>query len=303
MFAAAAANAAKYETENTAASNILGFKAPEFLVKSLKYEPYPVNAGEWFDIWIKVENIGENDASDARFELLLQYPFTSSENLTQDYGTIFGKKNASLSKRPEEQKNQDNLVVLKYRIRVADNAPEGVHILKLNEVTDRRSVYQHTYDIPVEVGKTKTKFDIVMQDSASKKTTFVVANIGEKSASGIIVSVLDKDNTLVNGPKSVIIGNLEPGDFTSASFPIVPSKFVSTIPMEVSYTDTAGVRNVYDVNVTVKLGVDAPVNSNPSLNAKAFTNEINWIVGLVGGVLGIILASIVYAVIRKKKGK
>ena len=41
-----------------------------FRIDALKYEPYPVNPGDYFDLWVKVENIGQEDATGSKFELL-----------------------------------------------------------------------------------------------------------------------------------------------------------------------------------------------------------------------------------------
>jgi hypothetical protein len=59
-----------------------------FILKELKYEPYPVNAGSSFDVWIKVQNTGRDDANNSEFRLVLSYPFSSNDSLVRDYGII-----------------------------------------------------------------------------------------------------------------------------------------------------------------------------------------------------------------------
>jgi hypothetical protein len=42
----------------------------------IKYDPYPVNPGTDFSIWVQVKNIGENDVSGATIEFIPAYPFS-----------------------------------------------------------------------------------------------------------------------------------------------------------------------------------------------------------------------------------
>jgi hypothetical protein len=78
---------------------------------SLKYEPYPVQPGQYFKIWIKIENSGVDTAKDMVFELSPEYPFSidSNEKALRDIG---------------ELKVGDE-VVLEYKIKVDRDAVEG----------------------------------------------------------------------------------------------------------------------------------------------------------------------------------
>ena len=51
-------------------------KVPNLQIKQLKYEPYPVNPGEYVRIWIKVENAGTGMTDDATFKLVPKFPFS-----------------------------------------------------------------------------------------------------------------------------------------------------------------------------------------------------------------------------------
>ena len=46
-----------------------------FVVQEMKYEPEPVSPGEYFDLWMKVENYGGVAMEDFIFELEPEYPF------------------------------------------------------------------------------------------------------------------------------------------------------------------------------------------------------------------------------------
>ena len=114
--------------KNYTINNLEIGKAPvNFIVRELKYEPYPVTAGEYFDVYIKVQNIGSNDAKDVEFKLIPEEPFSSSDSLIRDYGTIYGATNAYMFSKDYDASQ----VVLKYRVKTASDSKEGISNLKL----------------------------------------------------------------------------------------------------------------------------------------------------------------------------
>lgn len=291
--------ASTYEVNFSAAPDAVKMQEPNFLVQTLKYEPYPVNAGDWFDIWIKVQNVGEQNAPDAVFELMPEYPFSTADSTKQEYGLVSGRMDAYKNMRPEEQLPQQNQVVLKYRVKVADNADEGTHTLKFSASTNGKE-NNHVFNLPIFVEKTKTDFDVTMQNSNFRGTTFAVANIGEKPASAVTLAVSDYDQYLATGPTSVVIGDLNQGDFTSASFQLLPNENVREITMAISYTDIAGIRNTVKKKVPVKLSSDASTQEQASGSGslKAYINLLNMILGIT---IGLILAFVMAKVSSKKK--
>jgi len=85
-------------------------------IYSFKYEPYPVEPGESFDLWVKVQNIGSKTASDAACNLITENPFILYRgNRLQKYGPLGSKEFA----------------VFNYRIKVDENAVEGFNKLKV----------------------------------------------------------------------------------------------------------------------------------------------------------------------------
>jgi hypothetical protein len=119
------------------------------VVQVLKYEKYPVTAGDWFDVWIEVQNIGQNDAPHAVFELQPEYPFSSNDSLIRDYGIIKGRVNSY----KVDQKYDSTDVILKYRVKAADNAPTGTSDLKLKITPDVNdpSSSSTTASLPIEI--------------------------------------------------------------------------------------------------------------------------------------------------------
>jgi len=228
-------------------------ETPRFAVQVLKYDPYPVNPGDWFDVWIKAQNIGGEDAPNARFELVLGYPFSTDEPTVQEFGIVSGMGKAMNNRKAGESQPQENQVVVKYRLKVADNAPEGTSTLRLKIGTNGIIDTQSNVDLPISIGKTKTDFDIVMQDSSEQGTAFAIANTGEFSATAVTVTIKDQDGITIKGAQSSIIGNLDKGDFTTVTFQIIPGKSTKTVTVEVAYTDIAGIRNILQKTVAVDI--------------------------------------------------
>ena len=269
----------------------------QFQVQTLKYEPYPVNAGDWFDLWVKVQNIGVDDANDARFELLMDYPFSSNDTLVREYGLVPGTSTAFKHKQLGDKDIQANQVIMKFRVKVADNAPEGENLIKLQTSADGNEEFGlTTYSLPIEVAKTKTSFDIVMQDSTSQGTSFAIANVGDKDSTAVTFTIPEQDNVEVTGPSSSIIGNLEEGDFTTVTFKILPNKDLHELKIELAYTDSAGVRNV--VTEMVPVSIDPTFGQQTQESGGFSFSAILWLI--IGAVLGI-FGNYLYKKRKKKK--
>jgi len=65
-----------------------------------------------------------------------------------------------------------------------------------------------------------TDFDVSYSETSAGETSFSVANVGNNIAYAVKVSIPEQDNYKVSGSSSTIVGNLEKGDYTIASFNI-----------------------------------------------------------------------------------
>lgn len=285
---------------------------PNFDVQSLNYNPYPVSSGEWFDILVQVQNTGQNDAQNVKIELTPTFPFSSNESLVSVYNTILGSINAYKTGFSSDA----STVLLKYRVRVDDNAPEGTSNLNLKITPDygNPDSVGVTTSLPVEIANTKTDFDIIMQDSTSQGTSFSIANIGQNPATAVTIAINSSSGIRTSGSSSSIIGNLANGDFTTVTFQIQQPNFnmtgrgqynttgnqqrgnSQTVAMDISYTDTAGVRN------TIEKIVPISIVSNFTRTSRTTTTNlsINYLQIAIGIIIGIVLVFI-YRKIKKKK--
>jgi hypothetical protein len=267
---------------------------PNLVVQVLKYDPYPVNAGDWFDLWIKVQNIGQNSAPNVRFALVPGYPFSSNDTLVRDYGIIYGTAGAY----NVNQGVDASQVILKYRVKVENSAPEGTSNInfKINANALDPTSLDVQNNLPISIGKTKTDFDVVMQDSTSQGTSFAIANIGENTATAVTVRLKADPGVKITGAQSSIVGNLAQGDFTTITFQIKPNTELQNVVIEIDYTDTVGVRNTIEKTV--------PVVINPNFGQTATTSRsssgLAWYLYVIVGIIIGVLLVFVYRKIRKR---
>ncbi len=134
-----------------------------------------------------------------------------------------------------------------------------------------------------------TDFDTAFSDSSNGQMSFSVANIGSNPANSVSVTIPEQRGWSVTGSNSVIIGNLNKGDYTVASFKLQSSmsnmssqnrgarnnsnmqggqrsmngstsNSPDTVLMQIAYTDTTGERNV--VEKQVKIGFQNVASSD-----------------------------------------
>ena len=284
---------------------------PQFVVQSLQYSPAPVSAGDWFDIWVKAENIGTDNAPNAEFQLVPSYPFQATDNLVQDFGVVPGTWAAHANQASlGDSTSQTNIVLMKFRVLVADNAPVGESLLQIKATPDKSGQSAVTYNLPITIGKTKTDFTVVTQ-SATSGLSFSIANTGENPATAVTVSIPQQPDVISSGTSSSIIGNLAGGDFTTVSFQSSLRPSARNISVDIAYTDIAGVRNTVEENISIDslasqtggLNVSAGGRyGNFSRNgATAQSSTPTWILYVViGAVIG---AGAVFLINRRKHGK
>ncbi len=169
---------------------------------------------------------------------------------------------------------------LEYQVIADTNAQPGLYKLNLY-LTYEDSLSNQTKKISTVAGVYVgggTDFDVAFSDNANSQTSFSVANIGSNPAYSVSVIIPDQPGWRVSGSNSVIIGNLNKGDYTVASFKLQsPMSDMSsqnrtvrsntnfqgrstqrsmngssdTIRMQIAYTDTMGERNVVDKEVKI----------------------------------------------------
>lgn len=254
-------------------------KGVQFVVQTLKYDPYPINAGDWFDLWVKVQNIGGTVAPYTKFQLVPDYPFSSNSTLTASFGHIGGTSDTGE-------------VVLKYRVKVDESAPAGTSTLNLGISTDYNGD-QVLYPLQIDIAKTKADFDLMLQDITPEGTSFVITNIADNAAHSVVLTI-KSDNIFNLGSRSVVIGDLDKGDFTIAHIKSIPQSDAKTMDLEVSYTDDSGTRNT--VEKTIQIETPAKIDQICINNSGSY---VKWIWGVVGLFLGVLLILALISIDKK----
>ncbi|EHK00850.1 hypothetical protein HRED_10826 [Candidatus Haloredivivus sp. G17] len=90
---------------------------------------------------------------------------------------------------------------------------------------------------------------VTVQSATPSETTFAVSNTGGEQISSVITQLQD-ENVNVSGSRTQVLGNLNSGDYTLATFDLESSE-ISTVDMEVSYTDSSDIRrnSVESINI------------------------------------------------------
>jgi len=118
-----------------------------------------------------------------------------------------------------------------------------------------------------------TDFDVAFSGMSSGEASFSISNIGSVSASSVTVKVPEQDGWRIRGSDSVIIGNLNKGDYTIASFTLsqvnvraqqtdstenagadqraIPRPETSKVKLDITYTDARGNRNTVRKEVSI----------------------------------------------------
>jgi hypothetical protein len=155
-----------------------------------------------------------------------------------------------------------------------------------------------------------TDFDVSYSESVQGQVSIAVANVGSSMANAVKVSIPKQQGYIIGGSPSIIIGNLQKGDYTIASFNVssasdfgnntsVDGNTSNPLKVQIDYTDPQGERLTENKEVTI-----------PSGNVGAFTprqrpattsNNNNLIYGII--VVIIIIAGIYLYRKRKQGGK
>jgi hypothetical protein len=233
---------------------------PNLQVTQLKYEPYPVEPGEYFTLWLKVKNIANEEASYVTIEIPNKYPFS-----------IGGENKKTIGKlRPLEE-----YLVKFENIKVDSNALTGDH--KLEVKLNRGGGY--VTEIQTEVLKINIR-------SINQLLSTKIISIPEKIPQGRIATLKIKlknlDATIVKNiiiklnlpPQFVTIGStnekrinkLSPKEEKEVDFEIMALSYAESkaysIPLELMYNDITGTLNSKNNTFGLLVGADIDYSLN-----------------------------------------
>jgi hypothetical protein len=171
-------------------------------------------------------------------------------------------------------------VKVDYSVMADVNANPGLYTLEVNLTFE--DYQSNTKSIQTTAGLFvggTTDFDVSFSESGQGQTSVSVANVGNNMAYAVKVSVPEQESYKVSGSPSTIVGNLQKGDYTIASFNVTSAQAAgensgtdpdttnasdangdnatsasmdsSPLKIQIEYTDTKGERITVDKDVTV----------------------------------------------------
>ncbi|MFH1210805.1 MAG: COG1361 S-layer family protein [archaeon] len=242
-----------YPEENLSRTETYIIESPIVKVTQLKYEPYPVEPGTYFTMWLRVDNIADEDAENVQVEVVDNYPFKIEGEKTKTVGKL-GRRQSS--------------VIYFEKIRVDDKAIEGD-----NEIEVRINMgggYKKEYSIQ----KLKVKVQLV-EPVLSLTITSKPERIPQGGVSNVSVEVQNMDNGMIKDinlklvlPSTFVpvgstsekkIQRLNPGESSSIEYQLMvladSEAKAYQLEIDVSYSDQTGTR--YSKNETLGLMVGA----------------------------------------------
>lgn len=149
---------------------------------------------------------------------------------------------------------------------------------KRREINSKSGIY---------IGGT-TDFDIAfLEKSPTGQYSFSISNIGNNGANSVKVSVPQQANwTVTDGSNSVILGNMQKGDYTNMDFNLQPSSTGQELPLkfEINYTSSDGQRQSLEKTLSFYLSSpETPINSKlPEKDSgSSLLSSILWILVLL----------------------
>ena len=234
------------------------------------YYPNPVEAGDYFTVWLKVTNREETTTSYS-IKFKPSYPFSLDPG---EENTITGEVGPKGS------------VTERFKIRVDKEAKEGDNDMVFEYGGCGGCVLEEK-SMSITVVEFQTMFDVVVQEISTEGVFIAIANIGKNPANAITVSIPEQEYFKTDLISSSIVGNLESGDYTIAAFKILPLKKEikekQELNVQIDYTDPFGVRRTVIRKVLLNpaslssLNTDELAASKTKQSSTIITNIWFWV--------------------------
>ncbi len=164
-------------------------------------------------------------------------------------------------------------VTVSYSVMADVNADPGLYTLNVDlSYEDYESNEQSINTTAGIFVGGETDFDVSFSESDAGEISLSVANVGNNMAYSVKVSIPNQENYKVSGSSSTIVGNLEKGDYTIASFNIASTQSATgtkednagknmtptstefdPLKVQIEYTDAKGERMKVDKEVKIDM--------------------------------------------------
>lgn len=197
-----------------------------------------------------------------------------------------------------------------------DTTPGVYPVILTMNYTNGNTISTVTSEIGFIVGGT-TDFDISAEGS-SGQVSLSIANIGANNANSVMVEIPEQQSFSATGASSTIVGNLNRGDYTTATFQIASriSRNATaggfdqgmaanqSLLVRIYYTDTTGQRQSIEKQVSVPAGTFSSSSSTTtSTYSRSAQSSGQGLIYIIIGVAGIaaIVGFFLYRQRKKKK--
>jgi len=231
-----------------------GMGSPIVKIASMKYEPYPVEPGSKFDLWLRVDNLGREKAENVRVEFVSNNLFSIHGDLVKTIGELGSRQSA---------------VVKFENIKVSDNAAEGENTLKFKiNMGGAYDLSTLTSGLTIEVRSIQPLFEITVSSEPEKIPQGGVAEITinlkneDKALLRNIDVELDLPDELTPVGSTVLkrIQEILPGEEKSVIYKITASGDATAkayqIPLIVRYFDESGENYTKSDAMGLLVGID-----------------------------------------------
>lgn len=142
-----------------------------------------------------------------------------------------------------------------------------------------------------------TDFDISYVETLGS-FSLNVANVGISTASAVAVTIPPQENYTVKGSSTSVLGNLNPGDYTSAIFQLTKTPGDGNdLELAILYTDTSGQRH------TITKSLPVTLSATGSQTRSSSTNYSTWLLAALIILILYIQRGKIAKYIRKPKEK
>ncbi len=253
--------------------------------------------GKITDIIYTITNDGSSPLRDVKFT------WANSDNIILPVGS----DNSRYLKNLEVGESQK----LNFQVVADTNADAGLYKMDLtltydDSLTNTEQTVSTLAGIYVGGG---TDFEVAYAESSTTDISFNIANVGSNPANSVTINIPRQQGWTITGSTTAIIGNLNQGDYTVASFNLQSSttnktraKTGNTVKIKIMYTNTMGTRLTVEkqIEINAKTGASYPAMDKFSRTKSQpnFFQQYMWqIVIFVAAIIGYFM----YTNYRKKK--
>ncbi len=201
-------------------------------ISIINQDPYPAIPGDYVKVVFQIDGLENKACGTVTFGVKEDYPISLDPN-TPNPITI----NSGLF-----QKDYGSFYLAPYKLRISDNALDGENPIEIFYSTAGGVNVIKDFNITVE--DTRADFEITVKDYdyTTRILTFEILNVAKSDVKAIAIDVPQQSNIEIKGPNRNIVGDLDSNEYTTADFEAILPEGVTNINLNVSYTDSSGIR-------------------------------------------------------------